>query len=107
MGGIVQALLDGPLPGEDVLPTLPTGTQLLGARVQDGIATLNFSAHLRTQFSGGSAAETMLVYSVVNSLTTLSTVRAVRFEVDGAPLDTLGHLDLTGPVFPQPLDGGG
>lgn len=101
--GIVEALLAGPGPGETGLrPTFPAGTRLRGVKLEGGVATVDFSQELVRNFGGGSAGELMLVYSLVNSLTQLPGVHAVRLSVEGKPLETLGHLDLTEPVTPRP-----
>lgn len=101
--GVVLALLAGPTAEEkDLRPTFPPGTQLRGVTLAGGVATVDFSAELQTNFGGGSAGELMLVYSLANSLAELPGITAVRLTVEGKPLETLGHMDLTEPVAPRP-----
>lgn len=101
--GIVLALLAGPTAEEkDLRPTFPPGTQLRGVTLAGGVATVDFSAELQENFGGGSAGELMLVYSLANSLAELPGITAVRLTVEGRPLETLGHMDLTEPVAPRP-----
>ena len=78
---------------------LPDGTILKSASVQDGIATIDLSAEFRKNFGGGSAGEEMTIYSIVNTLTTLTNVDSVQFLLDGKKLDgILGNLDTSGPL---------
>jgi germination protein M len=94
----VEALIEGPAL-EGTVPTMPEGTLLLGIQIEQGEATVNFSAELVDNHSGGSSGERMTVYSVVNTLTEFDTVSAVRFLVDGQKRDTIaGHMDISGPI---------
>jgi germination protein M len=94
----VEALIEGPAL-EGAVPTMPEGTLLLGIQIEQGEATVNFSAELVDNHSGGSSGERMTVYSVVNTLTEFDTVSAVRFLVDGQKRDTIaGHMDISGPI---------
>ena len=79
---------------------LPSGTTLLGATVSaDGIATIDLSTDFKKNFGGGSTGEQMTMYSIVNSLTTLSNVKSVQFLLDGKKLDgILGNLDTSVPL---------
>jgi len=79
---------------------LPSGTTLLEATVSaDGIATINLSKEFQQNFGGGSSGEQMTMYSIVNTLTTLSNVHSVQFLLDGVKHDgILGHLDTRDPI---------
>ncbi|HUS88928.1 MAG TPA: GerMN domain-containing protein [Desulfosporosinus sp.] len=79
---------------------LPQGTALLGATVSaDGVATIDLSTDFQKNFGGGSAGEQMTMYSIVNTLTTLSNVHSVQFLLDGKKHDgILGHLDTSSPL---------
>jgi spore germination protein GerM len=80
--GTVQALIEGPGEyGYAVYRTIPEGTSLRGVSLENGIATVDFSS----QFAEA-ANRNASVRSVVESLTTLSTIRGVRFEVEGRSL---------------------
>ena len=68
-------------------------------RIEGEVAVLDFSAEFITNHWGGSSAEEMTVYSIVNTLTELPFVRAVTILVEGKPIGALtGHLDLEGPL---------
>jgi spore germination protein GerM len=97
---IVGALLEGPR-RSDAAPAAPAGVRLRQAYVTaDGIAYLDFSAELRSGMGGGSTAELLTVYAVVDSIAlSVPEVRRVAILVDGAEVDTLnGHLDLRFPL---------
>ena len=79
---------------------LPKGTALLSATVSaDGVATIDLSTDFKKNFGGGSTGEQMTMYSIVNTLTTLSNVKSVQFLLDGKKQDgILGNLDTSTPL---------
>jgi len=78
---------------------LPKGTTLKSATVKDGVATIDLSTEFQKNFGGGSAGEQMTIYSIVNTLTTLSNVQSVQFLLDGKKQDgILGQLDTSVPI---------
>ncbi|MDP4160257.1 MAG: GerMN domain-containing protein, partial [Bacillota bacterium] len=79
---------------------LPQGTTLLSASVStDGVATISLSKEFQKNFKGGSAGEQMTIYSIVNTLTTLSNVHSVQFLLEGKKLDgILGNLATDTPL---------
>ena len=88
----IQALLDGPRPGElsnDVLSLIPEGSRLLGARVEGGIAFLNFNEEFRFNALGieGYRAQ---VEQIVYTATEFSTVGKVQILIEGQRVDYLG-----------------
>jgi spore germination protein GerM len=100
---VVEELVKGPKPG-GLVPTLAAETKvrdvLVGPR---GIAYVSLSREAAEKQSGGSAAEMMAVYSVVNSLAAnFPAVRRVQILVDDHPAQTLaGHVDLLKPLPPD------
>lgn len=98
VGTVIELLIAGPrMPGH--VAVIPNGTKLLSWNVKDGTATVNFNKTLVTAHPGGSSAELQTVFAIVNSLTRLPGIERVRFEIEGAAVDTLaGHVDLTGPL---------
>lgn len=84
----LQALFDGPNDEEitgDVGTAVPEGTQLLGLEIADGVATVNLTSEFES--GGGSLSMTMRLAQVVYTLTQFQTVKGVRFELDGRPVD--------------------
>ena len=57
-------------PNGKLIPTLPPQTKLLSLEVgEEGVAKVNFNKAFSKDHPGGSSAEMMTLYSVVNSLT--------------------------------------
>jgi spore germination protein GerM len=96
--GALDELISGDLPAGCTHP-LPEGTQLRHLRVEGGIAIADFSRELVSNFQGGSDSEGVIVYAIVNTLTSLPGVKQAQILVDGKPLDSIGgHLDTSGPL---------
>ncbi|HVJ50252.1 GerMN domain-containing protein [Desulfitobacterium sp.] len=78
---------------------LPKGTELLSATVKDGVATLDLSKQFRSSFTGGGTGEQLILYSIVNSLTTLPNVQSVQFLLNGEnSIAILGETDTSTPL---------
>ena len=92
-------------PKEKLIPTLPPRTKLLTLQINDvGVAKANFNSVLSRDHPGGSTAEMMTVYSIVNSLAlNFPQIKRVQFLIDGKPIETIaGHISLKQPVSPKP-----
>ena len=95
----VNALIAGPANEAEGIGIMPKGAKVLNVTVKGDTATVDFSKEFQTNFTGGSTGEIMLVGSIVDTLTDFPEIKAVRFTLEGQPLDILGgHLDLTEPV---------
>ena len=91
-------------PRGKLIPTLPPHTKLLTLDLDEkGVAKVNFDKTLVKGHPGGSSAEIMTVYSVVNSLTlNFPEIKRVQILVEGNAIRTItGHLALTEPVTPN------
>jgi spore germination protein GerM len=100
--GVVEELVHGSKIG--LGPTLAPETKVLDVFVTArGIAYVDLSKDVVTGHLGGSEAERMTVYSVVNSLSTsFPAVKRVQILVEDRPTETLaGHVDLTRPLPPD------
>jgi hypothetical protein len=87
-------------PRGDLVNTIPSGTLLNGIRIdQDRTVWVDFSSHLSESHPGGSSAEIMTVYAIVNSiLLNFDEVNKVRILIEGKSVDTLaGHIDCSEP----------
>ena len=94
----VDALLTT-TPPKGLLTVIPHSVRVNSVTVSDGIATLDLSANLVKNFTGGSTGEEMLVASFVNTLTEFSEIKRVKILVDGKSVETIaGHMDLTEPL---------
>jgi len=84
-----------------LVSTIPPGTMLRAFYVTDrGEAFVDLSAEASTMHPGGSAAELLTVYSIVNAVTAnLPAITRVQILLDGKEVDTLaGHMDLRRPL---------
>ncbi len=93
---IVTELIKGPVDPK-LNATIPTGTNVLSIETKEGICFVNLSDEFVSKHSGGSSAEVMTIYSVVNSLTELENVYKVQFLVGGKKLDVYKHMMLSEP----------
>ena len=100
---MIVELIKGP--GGKLLRTLPPRTKLLNLQINDaGLAKVDFNQALSKDHPGGSSAEMMTVYSIVNSLSrNFPQIKRVQILIDGKPIETItGHLSLSLPVAPKP-----
>lgn len=80
----------------------PEGVKVRSVRVENGLATVDFSSELTHRFVGGSTGEQMLVSALVNTLTDFPEVERVLLTVEGRRIETIaGHLDTSEP-FTRP-----
>jgi germination protein M len=84
----LEALLAGPSRDEaaaSVSTAIPAETRLLGLSIEDGVATVDLSSEYES--GGGSLSMFLRLGQVVYTLTQFPTVDAVRFHLDGEPVD--------------------
>ena len=98
---VVEELVSGPV--GDFAPTLPANTRVLGVRMIDDVALIDFGKELQEGTPSGSSAEMAAVYSVVDTVAAnFPNVQGVQFYIEGAPVQDLkGHLDLRSAVEPD------
>ncbi len=95
----VNELIKGPK--GKLIRTLPPQTKLLSVELgEGGVAKVNFNKAFSKDHPGGSSAEMMTLYSVVNSLTlNFPHIKRVQILVEGKTAETIaGHLSLKKPV---------
>jgi Sporulation and spore germination/Immunoglobulin-like domain of bacterial spore germination len=84
----MQALLAGPSRSElqtGLGTSIPEGTRLLGIAIGKGVATVDLTSQY--QSGGGSRSMQARLGQVVYTLTQFPTVNAVRFHLDGEPVN--------------------
>lgn len=99
--GAMRALLQGPDPSEQadgMSTSIPAATELLGLRIVNGVAEVDLSGAFAS--GGGSLSMLTRVAQVVYTLTGFSTVRSVRFLIDGRRVDSIGG---EGVIVDRPL----
>ena len=99
----ITELIKGPR--GKLIPTLPSRTKLLSLQLDErGLAKVNFNKALSKDHPGGSSAEIMTLYSIVNSLTfNFPQIKRVQILIQGEAGETIaGHLSLEQPVSPNP-----
>jgi hypothetical protein len=88
---VLSALTDGPT-GVEVdqylSSAIPEGTEVLGVRVSEGVATIDVSKPFES--GGGSTSMLSRVAQFVYTATRLEGIEAVEFELEGEPLTVLG-----------------
>ena len=63
---------------------------------------MNLSKEFKSEHIGGTAAETMTIYSIVNTLTEeLDTIEKVQFLIEGQKVDEFIHYSFKEPFDPD------
>jgi spore germination protein GerM len=96
---IVRALLQPP--PAPYVAVIPAGTTLKAFYLTSGgDAFVDLSADVTSKHPGGTAAELLTVYAIVNTITTnLQGVQRVQLLVDGQEADSVaGHVDVRRPL---------
>jgi germination protein M len=79
---VVSELIKGPQKSE-LMPSLSSGTKLLGIETKDKVCYVNFSSEFVSKDNSGSLSTTLTLYSVVNSLCEIDGVEEVKILVNG------------------------
>ena len=77
---IIEQLLDGP-DTEGLKSAIPSGTRLVSVSTVDGICYVNLDSTFKNQ--DYSILEPIVIYSIVNSLSEISTISQVQISVNG------------------------
>jgi len=104
-----KAALNELIKGNPVTPdaarVLPADTKILGIKVEQGLATVDFSPEV-LKANVGSSGEALGIASMVNTLTEFPTIQKVSFTVDGQVekgIDWWGHVGLYQQPFKRDL----
>lgn len=76
---------------------IPEGTKLLSINLKNDTLYVDLSSEIQKNTNLGSVYETMMIYSIVNSLTELENVTYVQFLINGNFHETLSHIDISKP----------
>lgn len=77
---------------------IPSGTALRGIKIEDGLATVDFSDAFQTNFHGSDTEEAQTVNSVLRTLGQFPTIERVQFLIEGKPIEALSQLPLNEPL---------
>ena len=92
---LVDALLFGKDENREILRLLPKEKGAISVTVKDDFARVNLSEKLIPKISKNPENERLVIYQIVNSLTTVDGISFVTFTIDGkSRKDFLGFLDM-------------
>jgi germination protein M len=92
---VMEELLRGPN-SADLRSAIPSGTELLSCSTTDGVCTVNLSEDFLLNKPDSALGERLTIYSIVDSLTALSTVDSVIIQVEGKSVGPYVWRDLSG-----------
>jgi len=96
---IINELIKGPA-SPDLYPTIPQGTQVNEVYIAGDIVYIDLSEEVFKNHPGGSSGQLMTVYSIVNTLTEIPSIRGVQILVEGNEMKSLvGHIDISMPLL--------
>ncbi|NLU50649.1 MAG: spore gernimation protein [Syntrophomonadaceae bacterium] len=102
----LEELIHGVPTTPGAAPVLPLGTKIKGLKVEDGLATVDFSREV-LKANVGSEGEALGIQSVVNTLTEFPGINRVTFTVEGKvdeqALNWWGHVGLYEQPFRRDL----
>jgi germination protein M len=98
---VIEELISGPADGG--VATIPSSTRLLAVFVHDKVAYLDFSREIAADLPGGTAAEQMLLSSIVQTACgNFVDIEGVRILIEGEEVDTIGgHLYISNILRPK------
>lgn len=96
----IRELIKGPA-NPNLVKTVPAETQLLGLRIDNGIAYANFSQEIKTKHWGGSTGELMTVASIVDTLTENPAITKVQFLLEGKVEESIWGHGITNEPIPR------
>lgn len=94
---VLDELLAGPL--GDFEEALPEGTLVNSVRIDGPLAVIDLNRTFAEGLPSGSSAETLAVYSIVNTIiANFPVLKLVKVTIEGDHKVVLRHLDLTEPL---------
>lgn len=86
---------------KDLNPVIPPGTELLWAKTDDNICTLNFTQDFLIHIPKDGVKERLTVYAIVNSITSIDGIEYVKFLIDSKEYDKLYSVKVKEPLAPD------
>lgn len=95
---ILNELIRGPEASSNVFSFMPPGTRVLSVQNEGELCTVNFSKEFVENANTGTAGESMIIYSIVNTLTEVKGTNKVQFLIEGEKREYFVHA-----VFDKPF----
>lgn len=89
----MEELIKGPK-NAGLSSTIPVGTRINSVSLNDALATVDLSQEFVENHTGGSEAENLTIYSIVNTLCEIPSINRVQFLVDGQKRSIFKHFTL-------------
>nr|WP_242960993.1 Gmad2 immunoglobulin-like domain-containing protein [Clostridium peptidivorans] len=103
--GVARAALNELILGKPLtsgaFKVLPKDTKILGIKIENGLATVDFSKEV-LKANVGSSGEMLGILSIVNTLTEFPTIQRVKFTVEGKAENAMGWWGHVG-LYEQPF----
>ena len=94
---IIEELLKGPML-ENLKSTIPEETKLIDGSIEGNTANVNLSKEFIQNQQGDSRDSLLAVYSIVNSLTEITEIEAVKFYIESSEVESYnGYFDMSKP----------
>ncbi len=100
-GAKLKAILDAMISGpkdKNLIGTIPDGTNVRSLKIDGDTAFIDFSEEFVKNNPGGSASESMTIYSIVNTVTELSNIKKVQFLINGKKRDSYIQIAIDEPI---------
>lgn len=96
---VIEELIKGP-EADTHFAVISPDIKLRSVKTEEGLCYVDFTADFVKKFEGGSTAENLLIYSIVDSLTELSHIKKVQILVEGDRIsgDQGFSMDLSKPI---------
>lgn len=94
---IVEELIKGPKNAGSI-GIIPAETKVISVETKNNVCFVNLSKDFVNKYQGGTAGETLTVYSIVNSLTELGTIDSVQFLIEGEKREEFVHMVINEPI---------
>lgn len=79
---LMELLIEGP-ESQSLVATIPEGTIINGTELKGDVLYLDLSSEFVDNHEGGEEKESTTIYSIVNTMTNLTEVNAVKILIDG------------------------
>ena len=93
---IVQELLKGP-ENKELVSLLSSETEIISADTKEGVCFVNFDRVFQDKTIADANSAQFAIYSIVNSLTEISSVNRVQFLINGEKIESIQNVTINEP----------